>query len=340
MTDHLHRQPNIPWIKPASETAAVMQKACSRFLDSLTADLRKKAHFSFDSNQRRRWHYVPREMFDRKGVSLKEMNAAQRRSAFSLLAGGLSQAGYEKVTAVIGLEKTLAKIERSLGEFDFVRNPQLYYFSVFGDPTAGTPWSWRAEGHHVSLNFTIAGRDWISPNPLFLGSNPAEVRTGAQKGLRILAKEEDLARELLAALDADQKRATIISPQAPPDILTRESPRAELGAAEGLAAGSMASQQRQILGRLIDVYLDRLPHELATIELKKLNEAGLDALHFAWSGPQERGRPHYYRIHGPFFLVEYDNTQNNANHIHTVWRHFKDDFGEDLLHCHYQQQHR
>jgi hypothetical protein len=340
MSDHLHKPSAIPLIKPASETAGVMQKACSRFLDSLTAELRKKAHFRFDSIQRRRWHYVPREMFDRKGVSLKEMNAAQRRAAFKLLAGGLSHAGYEKVTAVIGLEKTLGKIERSLGEFDFMRDPQLYYFSVFGDPTAGTPWSWRAEGHHVSLNFTIADREWISPNPLFLGSNPAEVRTGAQKGLRILAKEEDLARELLAALDADKKRATIISPQAPPDILTRELPRAELEAAEGLAAGSMASQQRQILSRLIDVYLDRLPHDLAAIELEKLNEAGLDALHFAWAGPQERGRPHYYRIHGPFFLVEYDNTQNNANHIHTVWRHFKDDFGEDLLHSHYQNQHR
>lgn len=340
MTDHLHKQSVIPRIKPASETAAVMQKACSRFLDSLTAELCKRAHFSFDSHQRRRWHYVPREMFDRQGVSLKEMNAAQRRAAFKLLAGGLSLAGYEKVTAIIGLEKTLAEIERSLGKVDFVRDPLLYYFSVFGEPTAGTPWSWRAEGHHVSLNFTIAGREWISPTPLFLGSNPAEVRTGAQKGLRILAKEEDLARELLVALDADQKRSTIISPQAPPDILTRELPRAELDAAEGLAAGSMTSQQRQILGRLIDVYLDRLPHELATIELEKLNETGLDTLHFAWAGLQERGRPHYYRIHGPFFLVEYDNTQNNANHIHSVWRHFKDDFGEDLLHFHYQQQHR
>jgi hypothetical protein len=340
MIDHPHSQPVSPRIKPASETAAVMQKACVLFLDSLTAELRKKAHFSFNSRQRRRWHYVPREMFDRQGLSLKEMDADQRRAAFKLLAAGLSQAGYEKITAVIGLEKTLGEIERSLGKLKSVRDPQLYYFSVFGDPASGGPWSWRAEGHHVSLNFTIAGSEWIAPNPLFLGSNPAEVRTGSQRGLRILAKEEDLARELLAALDAGQKRATIVSPKAPPDILTRELPIAELDAAEGLAAGSMASQPRQILGRLIDVYVDRLPHELAAVELQKLHEAGLDAIHFAWAGPQNPGEPHYYRLHGPFFLVEYDNTQNNANHIHTVWRHFKDDFGEDLLHSHYQKQHR
>jgi len=339
MTDHPHKQPPIFRIKPASDTAGVMQKACVRFLDSLTAALRKKAHFSFDSNQRRRWHYVPREMFDRQGVSLKELNATQRRAAFKLLAAGLSHTGYEKVTAIIGLEKTLGAIERSLGEFDFVRDPQLYYISVFGDPAVETPWSWRGEGHHVSLNFTIAGSARISPTPLFLGSNPAEVRTGARKGLRILAKEEDLARELLAALDAGQKRAAIISPQAPPDILTRESPRAELGAAEGLAAGKLVSRQRQNLGHLIDAYIDRLPPELAAVEQQKLNEAGLDAIHFAWAGPQERGKPHYYRLHGPFFLVEYDNTQNNANHIHTVWRHLKDDFGQDLLNFHYQQQH-
>ena len=339
MTEHSHCNPYKPMIDAQSETAEIMKRACLRFLDSLTPELLKKANFTFDSPLRRSWHYVPREMFDRKGVSLKEMNSSQRTAAFKLLAVGLSHAGYEKVTAIMDLEKTLGEIERSIGQSRLVRDPHLYFFSVFGDPATGKSWAWRAEGHHVSLNFTIAGGGWIAPNPLFLGANPAEVHKGPKKGLRILAKEEDLARDLLATLNSAQKRKTIISPDAPADILTRALPKVELAGAEGLATASMTPQQRDILSRLIHVYIDRLPHELAAIELKKLMEAGLDAVHFAWAGPRDRGTPHYYRLHGPFFLVEYDNTQNNANHIHTVWRNLEDDFGEDLLRLHYQQKH-
>ena len=340
MNEHSHKQPVTPRTMPSPETVEIMKKACEKFLDSLTPELRKKANLDFDSRQRRHWHYVPREMFDRKGVCLKEMNPRQRKAALKLLASGLSRAGYEKVAAIMDLEKTLGKIEKFLNESGLIRDPELYYFSVFGDPTGKEPWSWRAEGHHISLNFTISARDGIAPNPLFLGANPAEVPSGPQKGLRILTKEEDLARYLLAALKVDQKRKTILSPTAPPDILTRAEPKVELGNAEGLAAGSMASEQREILGRLIHAYIERLPAELSAIESKKFNEAGLDAVHFAWAGTEERGNPHYYRIHGPLFFVEYDNTQNNANHIHTVWRNLKDDFGEDLLHWHYKRQHR
>ena len=340
MTDHCHNSPISPLIIAPSETAEIMNNACVRFLDSLTPALREKANFTFDSLERRRWHYVPREMFDRKGVSLKEMNSRQSQAALKLLASGLSHAGYEKVTAIMNLEKTLGEIEQLLGVSRLVRDPQLYFFSVFGDPTTNKPWGLRTEGHHISLNFTTAGCEWIAPNPLFLGANPAEVQTGPQKGHRILVKEEDLARDLLAALTIEQKRNTIISPSAPPDILTRALPKVELAGAEGVVSASMTPKQREILARLIHVYVDRLPHELAAIELKKLNEAGLDAVRFAWAGPEDRGKPHYYRLHGPFFLVEYDNTQNNANHIHTVWRNLRDDFGEDLLRLHYQREHR
>ena len=340
MADHSHNSPISPLIGAQSEIAAIMKNACVRFLGSMTPELQEKVNFTFDSLERRRWHYVPREMFDRKGVSLKEMTRRQNQSALRLLASGLSQAGYEKVTAIMDLEKTLGKIEQSLSVSRLARDPQLYFFSVFGDPTTGKPWSWRAEGHHLSLNFTIAGSDWIAPNPLFLGANPAVVQSGSQKGLRILAKEEDLGRDLLAALNIEQKRNTIISPNAPPDILTRALPKVQLAGPEGLATASMTPKQREILARLIHVYIDRLPPKLAAIELQKLKEAGLETVHFAWAGPQDRGKPHYYRLHGPFFLIEYDNTQNNANHIHTVWRNLKDDFGEDLLRLHYQQEHR
>jgi hypothetical protein len=339
MTEHFHRPQIASRTIPSSATAEVMQKACVRFLDSLSPDLRRKANLDFDSPERRRWHYFPREMFERRGASLKEMNSRQRQAALKLLASGLSPAGYEKATAIMDLEKTLGEIEQLLGESRLVRDPQLYFFCVFGDPTTRKPWSWRAEGHHISLNYTLGDRNRIAPNPLFLGANPAEVPTGPQKGLRILAKEEELARELLAGLSADQKRRTILSPNAPPDILTRALPQVELAAAEGLAAGTMSPDQREILGRLIRQYIGRLPDELSAVELKKLNADGLAAVHFVWAGAPERGKPHYYRLHGPSFFVEYDNTQNNANHVHSVWRDPKNDFGLDLLNLHYKQKH-
>jgi hypothetical protein len=316
-----------------------MRNSCNRFLESLTPEQRRDCNFDFGSNQRRCWHYLPQEMFDRQGLCLKQMTPSQRKAAFALLASGLSQMGYDKARAIIHLETTLGELERLLGTARLIRDPNLYYFSVYGDPTTPEPWSWRAEGHHVSLNFTIVNRDWIAPNPFFFGANPAEVHSGPQKGLRILTKEEELARSLLKSLTSNQQRQTIISSVAPADILTRAMPKVSLRSAGGLAAETMTPEQRQILDGLIHDYIDRLPAELAKIEKIKLQNADPNDIHFAWAGSEDRGKPHYYRLQGAFFFVEYDNTQNNANHIHTVWRDLEDDFGLDLLNFHYQQGH-
>jgi hypothetical protein len=339
MTAHTHEPAFTPKIIPASETAEKMRTAGSRFLESLTPELRRKANFEFSAVERQRWHYVPREMFDRKGVSLKKMNPRQREAALQLLASGLSPMGYTKATAIMGLEKTLAKIEQAMAAAGPIRDPQLYYFSVFGDPTNPQPWGWRAEGHHLSLNFTIVNREWIAPNPFFFGANPAEVRSDPQKKLRILSREEDLARSLLKSLNRQQMQKAIVYPNAPADILTRAMPKVEFSAAEGLAAEAMLPEQRRLLDQLIQSFVDRLPAELAKIEAKKLKAAGLSDIHFAWAGAKNRGQPHYYRLHGHFFFVEYDNTQNHANHIHSVWRHLKDDFGLDILRVHYEHGH-
>ncbi len=339
MTEHTHNASPIPTVIPASETAERMAVACANFLETLMPNLRRKVEFPFADAERQRWHYIPREMFDRKGVYLQEMNEKQRVAAFNLLATGLSRAGYQKATAIIDLEATLGEQERMEGMAQLVRDPELYAFSVFGDPTNHGPWGWRAEGHHVSLHFTVVNRELITPNPFFFGSNPAEVRHGPDKGLRILSAEEDLARQLLGSLNSDQKSKTVINETAPADILTRDVPKVQLDTAEGLAVESMTTGQREVLAQLIDTYIDRLPDQLAKIEERKLRDAGINDIHFAWAGPANRGQPHYYRLHGSFFFVEYDNTQNNANHIHTVWRHIEDDFGIDLLRSHYQNGH-
>jgi hypothetical protein len=340
MAEHTHTHhetPAAPVIIPASETAERMAVACANFLETLTPELRRKVEIPFEDSERFRWHYIPIEMWERKGISFKEMNEKERGAAFNLLASGLSERGYQKATSIIELESTLGDIERAEGSARLVRDPELYFFSVFGDPTNGKPWGWRAEGHHVSLHFTVVNRELISPYPSFFGSNPAEVRHGPKKGLRILSAEEDLARQILGSLDAGQRGKAIINATAPADILTRDVPKVELDAVEGLAAESMTTGQRETLVKLIHEYVERLPEELAAGELRKLRDASINDIHFAWAGGEQRDTPHYYRLHGPFLFVEYDNTQNDANHIHTVWRHLEDDFGVDLLRLHYQR---
>lgn len=322
---------------PASETADHMTKAAVNFLDILSPTLREKASLPFDGNERFRWHYIPIEMWERQGVSLKELNEKQQAAAFSLMQSGLSPDGYQKARAIINLESILGEIEKTDGEARLERNPEYYYFTVFGDPSGNGAWGWRAEGHHVSLNFTVINRELISPNPFFFGSNPAEVPQGDKKGLRVLFAEEDLARQLLTSLTPYQKTIAVIDTDAPSDILTRNAPKVEFESVEGLPVETMQTHQRDLLIQVVHEYIDRLPNEVAEIERRKLRESSLNDIHFAWAGGEERRMPHYYRIHGPFFFVEYDNTQNNANHIHSVWRHIEDDFGLDLLRMHYNK---
>ncbi len=319
-----------------AESAKRMSEAALAFLAALSAGQRAKVCLDFaDEALRQEWYYIPR---DRVGLPLKEMDDRQRTLAHQLVATGLSAAGYTKAQTIIALEPILGQLEGKEGRF--TRDPELYYLSVFGTPGSAEPWSWRFEGHHVSLNYTLVAGSMVGPTPTFFGSNPAQVRHGDQAGLRALKEEEDLGRQLVKELDSAQRQVALISAEAPSDILTRNVPRVgDEVKAEGLAGADMSAGQRQVLQALIEVYLHRLPEELAQVEWGKLVHADLNAVRFAWAGGLERGQPHYYRVQGPTFLAEYDNTQNDANHIHAVWRDLENDFGADLLKRHYQQSH-
>lgn len=319
-----------------TNTVQRMAEAAGNFLASLDAAGRQKTVIDFaDSAERENWHYVPRA---RVGLPLKEMDEHQRALAHALVATGVSASGYEKVSTIIALEPILAELEGAGRRFQ--RDPELYYVSIFGEPGGDAPWGWRFEGHHVSLNHTIVEGRMLGSTPLFFGSNPAEVRHGEQTGLRALRAEEDLGRQLLRELDGEQKAVAVVSAEAPRDILTTNAPhvRDEI-APKGLGRADMSAAQCQILDALIEVYVQRLPEAVAAAEWTRLKAADLQAAHFAWAGAEERGGPHYYRVQGPSFLAEYDNTQNDANHIHAVWRDLHNDFGEDLLRRHYRQSH-
>ncbi len=312
-------------------SAAAMADSANRFLASLNAEQKAKAQFSFEDEQRFDFHFIPRP---RKGVPLKDLNEAQRKLAMEFVKTGLGAAGYQKATTIISLEPVLAALEGPNRQHP--RDPELYFVSIFGTPSAKAAWGWRFEGHHMSLNFTVVKGELVSNTPLFFGSNPAEVREGEKKGLRALAGEEDKGRDLVKALDEKQRGIALYDATAPKDILSFANRTAEPIKPEGISGAQLTAPQKELLNKLIDEYLSRMPADVAAERSKKLKEAGIGKIYFAWAGGINKYDPHYYRVQGPTFLIEYDDTQNNANHIHSVWRDFNGDFGVDLLKAHYQ----
>ena len=313
-----------------------MASAGLNFLASLSTEQRAKATFQFEDDQRMVWHFIPDSMFPRKGISFKELNSSQQKLAHALLSSGLSQRGYQKATTIMSLESILKELEQGKGP---VRDPDLYFISLFGEPSESKTWGWRFEGHHLSLNYTVVGGQWIASAPSFMGSNPAEVKQGPREGLRVLSREEDLGRDLVKSLDKKQAELAVINKEAPKDIITSNVRKVEPANAQGLSVSKMTKQQATLLMELVDEYAHNLPEDLAEPEIVKIHKAGTDKIRFAWAGGFEPGTGHYYRIQGPTFLVEYDNTQNNANHAHSVWRGLEGDWGLDLLKLHYDQAH-
>jgi hypothetical protein len=324
----------------ADRSPASMADAATKFLATLTPEQKTTATFAFDSAEREHWGFVPSEMFPRNGLIIGTMTEAQRKAAHDLLRAGLSQKGYMTATSIMELETILNELENGPGappqQRPLERNPVKYYVSVFGTPGNKGAWGWRVEGHHVSLNFTIVNGQMVSSAPHFFGSNPAEVRTGPKKGLRILGYEEDPARELVMALDATQRTKAVINATAPNDIVTRNDVTIKPLEPAGIPAAELQPKQREMLMRVIDAYTSAMAPDIAADRMAALKKAGLDKITFAWAGEFERGLKHYYRVQGPTFLIEFDNTQSNGNHVHSVWRDFNGDFGRDLLREHVQ----
>ena len=326
----------------AERSSSSMASAATKFLASLTPEQRQQGTFAFNSDERLHWHFIPVETFPRNGLTIKAMNESQRKLAHDLLKAGLSQRGYLTASQIMDLESTLGVIEAAQRAAattpgrgnPMVRDPEKYFVSVFGTPSTKDTWGWRVEGHHVSLQFTVVNGTLVGGAPTFFGSNPAEVREGPRKGLRILGAEEDAARALVTALDANQRTKAIINTTAPNDMVTMNKVDITPLSPVGITADALNANQRELLLKLIDVYTGYMAADIAADRTTKLKKAGVEKIGFAWAGPVERGQKHYYRVQGPTFLIEYDNTQNDGNHIHSVWRDFDGDFGRDLLREH------
>jgi hypothetical protein len=316
-----------------TSTASVMTESANRFLASLTPEQKAKATFAFDDAERVNWFFVP---IERKGLPLREMTPYQKHLASALLSSGLSQTGYIKAVTIMSLEDVLKIMEKDSGER---RNPEKYYFSIFGTPSEKGTWGYRVEGHHCSQNYTVVNGKVLDA-PSFFGSNPAEVRQGPRAGLRVLAQEEDLGREVIASLTEEQRKTAIVDATAPKEILTSNNRTAALkGQASGISMAKLNAAQAEKLNALLEMYAQNMPEQIAQYREEQVKKAGKN-IFFAWAGGVNKGDPHYYRVQSPSFLIEYDNTQNDNNHIHAVWRDLTGDFGEDLLKQHYATAHK
>lgn len=326
----------------APQTAGRMASAAKDFLASLGDMQRNVAQLPFGDNRRYVWDYRPLEMSPRSGLRLINMSEDQKRKALALLDIGLSTRGADTVRKIMDLEVPLLLTEKIEGRVTpFVRHPEQYTVCIFGDPSARLPWAWHIGGHHVGLHFTVIDGDRVASVPLFFGANPAEVRHGPTKGQRTLPQEEDLARAFVRGLSPDQRRIAIVNDTAYPDILTDRYPVTNAFAPpEGLAWSAMTGDDRGKLTELVRHYVERVNGELSGPYWQRKIEAELEATTFAWTGSVEPGQGHYYVIKAPTWLIEYDNTQNGANHIHSVLRDITGDWGDDMIAAHYAESHR
>ena len=310
-------------------------KTAQIFLQSLDEKQLAKATFPFEDEERFKWFFVP---IERKGLPLREMNETQKAAAIALLKASVSKQASEKAIAIMQLELILKEIEKLAPENDR-RHPEKYYFTIFGKPDAKTPWAWRIEGHHVSLNFSSVDGKMSSATPLFFGSNPARVPSGPNEGKEVMKIESDLGFQMVASLTEAQQKQAILSETAPNDIYTFNNRKAKLDKFEGISFAEMTKEQQQLMMKLVGHYVNNFYAGFREEFMAKIEKAGLDKLYFTWMGSKKWGAGHYYRIHNPVLLIEYDNTQTNANHVHTVVRDITNDFGDDILMKHYKESH-
>lgn len=324
-----------PYAIDSPEIARQWAVAAQRFLDSLQEGLQAK--YLFQDAERGNFHFFP---IVRRGVPLKILNDAQRQLGLALLNAGLSHEGFQKSMTIMSLGEILRESDESPNQF---RDSDQYYFTIFGDPDPKGTWGFRVEGFHLSFNFTVIKGRWISVTPSFLGAIPATVAEGPREGLQVLRDETEMGRALATSLDAEQRKVGFGEL---PDFLTEtvggfttgNVRKLERREPKGLPASEMTPEQRKMLMLLIREYVERHRRELAEQDLARIEKAGIDEIHFIWAGGLEPGQPHHYLIQGPTFLIEYDNTQDDANHVHCIYRDFDNDFGDSLLE-HYRKHH-
>lgn len=318
------------------EVAQELVVAAQRFMDSLEPGMQAK--YLFRDAERGNFHFFP---IARRGVALKELKEGQRQLGLALMSASLSHVGNQKALTIMSLGDYLRATDEAPNVH---RDSDQYYFTIFGDPLPNGTWGYRVEGFHLSLNVTVVKGRWISVTPSFFGAIPAIVPDGPRKGLQVLKDETELGRELAKSFTPEQQKVGFgkipdFLTETVGGLITGNQRKIERGKPNGIALEAMTETQRELLMKLVRVHIGRIRKELADQDLARIDRAGTQKIHFIWAGSVEPGEPHHYLIQGPTFLIEYDNTQDGANHVHCVYRDFDNDFGDALLE-HYRKHHK
>lgn len=318
---------------------AALRAVARRFMTSLDPTGLAAAGGPFDAADRRDWTYLP---VARPGVALGDLGPASRALVDDLLAVTMSAAGAARAQQVMELDDILDELQQTGDRGGALEREShgsdRYWLRILGHPD-DEAWAWHLGGQHLALHATVVG-DMLSTTPCFIGALPAVVRHGPRAGLQVLREEEILARELIASLDPDQRRAAIVSQTAPDDIATRSDPVADPGLVPtGVHHDDLEPAQRSRLDAVLRCYFERAQEDVASRAWTAVVDAGLGSVSFAWAGSTTPGRPNYYAVKGATFLLEYDNTQDDANHVHTIWRDLQRDWGDDLLAQHHATLH-
>ncbi|CAM4193052.1 DUF3500 domain-containing protein [Zobellia roscoffensis] len=323
----------------ATGQAQELHELAQTFLNSLDSNLLEKAQFKLNDDERYNFNYVP---IERKGPSFNDFSPHQKEAATNLLKASLSQDGFNKASEIMALENVLVVLEnneKKMPDGTPMRDALNYHFTIFGKPEKSEFWGWRFEGHHVSLNFLASEGTIVSGTPSFMGSNPGIVPNGNYKGKEVLKKETEIGFELLNSLSKEQMVQALFHNEAPYEIYSRNNKNATNLEPNGIQFFALSEEQKIIFQKLLNLYLDNYEAKFSKALKTKIEQADINKLSFAWAGSLKPGKGHYYRIQGPTLLIEYDNTQNNANHVHTVVRDLTNDFGEDMLNQHYKLSH-
>jgi Protein of unknown function (DUF3500) len=301
-------------------------------VNSLDSTQKAKAIFPFDDMSRYDWNYLPASLIPRRGVSLKDLDSTKKKNVYTLLKSFLSDKGFLRTQDIMNNEYYLKELEPNM----IHRIPENHFIAFYGTPAKDSVWGWKFSGHHIALNFTVVNNQ-LALTPIFFGVYPAEIKEGNNKGRRIIKDEEDIGFELINMFTNEQKAKAIFQSKAFNDIVTTNAIQVGPLTPAGIVAKDLTIQQKNILNKLIVCHLSSMPANIAEMRMKRIVAEDFNQIRFGWAGGLVKGVPHYYRIQGKTFLIEFDNTTHNANHIHIVWRDFDGDFGVDLLNEHYKK---
>jgi len=308
-----------------------MTEAATNFLALLPPDALEKATFPFEDEERLRWSNLPGN-YRRVGLKMKELDDAQKKALHRLLLTALSQEGYLKAMQIMRLDEKIRQghLENDNQKVASRYGEGMYWIVFFGEPAIGQNWGWKFEGHHFSLNLTV-GTSGISVTPLFVGANPAILEEGAYAGLSTMSEEQENSWKLYRSFSDEQREQATLPGKMPDDILTRTGNEVHTQSFAGLPASEMQDYQKELLVKTAMGWIGNLRKELAEAEMEKIDQAGIDKLHFAWAGGGKPGEARYFRIHGPACIIELDNRSYEPNHIHSLWRSLEEDMGKAFV---------